>query len=169
MLARLTAEQQRQIALAEKKAAAEAKAKAEAEQSRNVTTSRNDTRESTGQAVTGSGRGAKALAFARAQLGKPYRFGATGPSAYDCSGLTGAAWRPPESACRAPRSPSSTTAVPSSKSDLQLGDLVFFYSGISHVGLYAGNGMVLHASRPGKPVEYIKMSYMPFAGARRPG
>ena len=40
------------------------------------------------------GRGAKALAFARAQLGKPYRFGASGPNAYDCSGLTGAAWRP---------------------------------------------------------------------------
>jgi cell wall-associated NlpC family hydrolase len=55
------------------------------------------------------------------------------------------------------------------KSDLQSGDLVFFYSGISHVGLYAGNGQVIHAPRPGKSVEYIKMSYMPYAGARRPG
>jgi hypothetical protein len=55
------------------------------------------------------------------------------------------------------------------KSDLQLGDLVFFYSDISHVGLYAGNGQVIHAPRPGKSVEYIKMSYMPYAGARRPG
>jgi cell wall-associated NlpC family hydrolase len=55
------------------------------------------------------------------------------------------------------------------KSDLQLGDLVFFYSDIHHVGLYAGNGQVIHAPRPGKSVEYIKMSYMPYAGARRPG
>ena len=56
------------------------------------------------------------------------------------------------------------------KSDLQLGDLVFFYPGsISHVGLYAGNGTIIHASRPGKPVQYIKMAYMPYAGARRPG
>ena len=56
-----------------------------------------------------------------------------------------------------------------SKADLQLGDLVFFYSDIHHVGLYAGNGQVIHAPRPGKYVEYIKMSYMPYAGARRPG
>ena len=56
------------------------------------------------------------------------------------------------------------------KSDLQLGDLVFFYPGsLCHVGLYAGNGQVIHAPRPGKSVEYIKMSYMPYAGARRPG
>jgi cell wall-associated NlpC family hydrolase len=58
---------------------------------------------------------------------------------------------------------------PVAKSDLQLGDLVFFYGDISHVGLYAGNGQVIHAPRPGKSVEYIKMSYMPYAGARRPG
>ena len=56
-----------------------------------------------------------------------------------------------------------------SKSELALGDLVFFYSGLSHVALYAGNGMVIHAPHPGSSVEYIKMSYMPYAGARRPG
>jgi peptidoglycan DL-endopeptidase CwlO len=56
-----------------------------------------------------------------------------------------------------------------SKSELALGDLVFFYSGLSHVALYAGNGMVIHAPNPGSSVEYIKMSYMPYAGARRPG
>jgi cell wall-associated NlpC family hydrolase len=56
-----------------------------------------------------------------------------------------------------------------SKSELQPGDLVFFYSGLSHVALYAGNGMILHSPRPGKVVEYTKMSYMPFVGARRPG
>jgi hypothetical protein len=55
-----------------------------------------------------------------------------------------------------------------SKSQLRNGDLVF-YRGISHVGLYAGNGKVIHGPRPGKKVSYIKMSYMPYAGARRPG
>ena len=55
------------------------------------------------------------------------------------------------------------------KSQLKPGDLVFFYSPVSHVSLYAGGGKVLHASKPGKPVGYIKMAYMPFAGARHIG
>ena len=54
------------------------------------------------------------------------------------------------------------------KSNLRKGDLVFFYSGISHVGIYAGKGKIIHASRPGRPVAYIKIKYMPYAGARRP-
>jgi len=56
-----------------------------------------------------------------------------------------------------------------SKSNLRNGDLVFFNRGISHVGLYAGNGKVIHAPRSGKSVSYIKMSSMPYMGARRPG
>ena len=167
VLAKLTAEQQRQIALEEKKAAA--KAKAEAERNATETTSRNDNRESTGPAVSGSGRGAKAIAFARAQLGKPYRFGASGPSAYDCSGLTGAAWRAAGVSLSRTSQSQFRDGRAVSKSELRPGDLVFFYSGLSHVALYAGNGMILHAPRPGKVVEYTKMSYMPFAGARRPG
>ncbi len=165
VLAKLTAEQQRQIALEEQKAAAEAKA--EAERNGTETTSRSDTRESTGS--VGSGRGAKALAFARAQLGKPYRFGASGPSAYDCSGLTGAAWRAAGVSLSRTSQSQYRDGRAVSKSELQPGDLVFFYSGLSHVALYAGNGMILHAPRPGKVVEYTKMSYMPFVGARRPG
>ena len=56
------------------------------------------------------------------------------------------------------------------RSDLRLGDLVFFYgSNPSHVGLYAGNGMVLNAPRPGKTVSYSRISSMPYAGAVRPG
>jgi cell wall-associated NlpC family hydrolase len=55
-----------------------------------------------------------------------------------------------------------------SRSHLKKGDLVFFYSGISHVAIYAGNGKVIHAPRPGKRVSYIKIKYMPFKGARRP-
>jgi peptidoglycan DL-endopeptidase CwlO len=58
---------------------------------------------------------------------------------------------------------------PMAKSDLQLGDLVFFYSDISYVGLYAGNRQVIHAPRPRKSVEYIKMSYMPSTSTSKPG
>ena len=84
-------------------------------------------------------------------------------------GLTYAAWK--SVGVSLPRSSRSQYGVGSyvAKSDLQLGDLVFFYSPISHVGLYAGNGTLLHAPRPGKVVQYIKMSYMPYAGAKRPG
>ena len=116
-----------------------------------------------------SNKGAKALAFAKKQVGDRYRFGASGPNAWDCSGLTAGAWKAagvslPHSARQQFRKGKKV-----SKSDLRPGDLVFFYRGISHVGIYAGNGKVLHASRPGKPVHYLKMSYMPYQGARRMG
>jgi len=118
---------------------------------------------------SGSSKGAKALAFAKRQLGDSYRFGASGPNSWDCSGLTAGAWRaagvslPHNSRAQYRRG----KAV--SRSNLRVGDLVFFYSPISHVAIYAGNGKVVHASRPGKPVNIGEMKYMPFAGARRPG
>ena len=117
---------------------------------------------------TSSSKGAKALAFARKQLGDPYRYGATGPNSWDCSGLTAGAWK--AAGIKLPHSSQQQynkgRAV--SKSNLKPGDLVFFYSGRSHVAIYAGNGKVIHASHPGAPVAYIKMKYMPYAGARRP-
>ena len=142
------------------------KAPAKAAESRGATqASANSTRSS----ASGSSRGAKALAYAKAQLGEPYARSGAGPSSWDCSGLTMMAWGSagvslPHSS-RQQFSRGKTVA----KSDLQPGDLVFFYSDIHHVGLFAGNGQVIHAPRPGKSVEYIKMSYMPYAGARRPG
>ena len=119
--------------------------------------------------VSKSSRGAKALAFAKKQVGDSYRYGGTGPNAWDCSGLTGGAWK--AAGIRIPRTSQAQYRAGRkvSKSDLKPGDLVFFYSGISHVGIYAGSGKVIHASRPGKPIGYIKMSYMPYKGARRPG
>jgi cell wall-associated NlpC family hydrolase len=118
--------------------------------------------------ATSSGKGAKALAFAKKQLGDSYRYGATGPNSWDCSGLTGGAWK--AAGVKLPRTSQAQYRVGKkvSKSNLKPGDLVFFYSGISHVAIYAGNGNVIHASRPGKPVAYIKMKYMPYQGARRP-
>ena len=174
VLARLNAAEQKAIAEEAKKAADEAKRTAEgrsSSSSSSSSTSSSSSPTTDAPAAKGTGRGATALAFAKKQLGKPYSFGATGPSSYDCSGLTGAAWR----AAGVSLSRTSQSQIRDgravAKSDLQPGDLVFFYSSTSpsHVGLYAGNGMLLHAPRPGKSVEYIKMSYMPFSGARRPG
>jgi peptidoglycan DL-endopeptidase CwlO len=159
VLAKLSASQREQIADARKKEEARATAAA--------TSSRGSTRSAT--TSSGSGRGAKALAYARAQLGEPYARNGDGPSSWDCSGLTMRAWG--SVGVSLPHSSGQQYNIGRSvaKSDLELGDLVFFYSGISHVGLYAGNGQVIHAPQPGQYVEYIKMSYMPYAGARRPG
>ena len=188
VLAKLTAAQQKQLAEAEKKASAKANSEGRAATKAPVKTSAKSrvgakppaktnaqsrpatksSRDSTSTPATGSSKGAKALAYAKAQLGEPYVRNAAGPSSWDCSGLTMRAWG--SVGVSLPHSSgqqySRGRSVP--KSDLQLGDLVFFYSDISHVGLYAGNGQVIHAPRPGKSVEYIKMSYMPYAGARRP-
>ncbi|MET9950456.1 NlpC/P60 family protein [Streptomyces sp. NPDC006339] len=114
-------------------------------------------------------RAAEAIAFARAQIGKPYVWGATGPSAYDCSGLTQASWR--AAGVSLPRT--TYTQINAgrrvSRSELAPGDLVFFYSGISHVGLYIGGGQMIHAPRPGAPVRVAPIDEMPFAGATRVG
>jgi cell wall-associated NlpC family hydrolase len=117
----------------------------------------------------GSNKGAIALAFAKKQLGDGYAYGGTGPSRWDCSGLTQGAYR--AAGVKLPHSSRGQMRYGKavSKANLRPGDLVFFYSPVSHVAIYAGGGKVIHASRPGKPVGYIKMSYMPFAGARRIG
>ena len=177
VLERLSAEERRRIAEEKRKEAAEARREAEKASDNSAPTrsktsskssSRSDTRESI-PASTGSGRGATALAFAKAQLGKPYQYASAGPNSYDCSGLTSASWK--AAGVTLPRTSQAQYGVGRavSQSELAPGDLVFFYSGLSHVALYAGNGMVIHAPHPGSSVEYIKMSYMPYAGARRPG
>ncbi len=121
-------------------------------------------------AAPASGKGAQVVAFARSQIGKPYVFGATGPGSYDCSGLTMAAWRSVGVQLSRTSQAQINDGVAVSRSNLQPGDLVFFYGNPpSHVGIYAGNGTVIHAPRPGSSVEYTKLSYMPFSGARRPG
>jgi cell wall-associated NlpC family hydrolase len=158
VLTKLTADERKKIADANQRAAARANAAGAAA-----------SRDAARTPVSGSGKGAKALAFAKAQLGEPYVRNGAGPNGWDCSGLTMKAWGSvgvslPHSAGQQYNRGRSVA-----KSDLQLGDLVFFYNDISHVGLYAGNGRVIHAPHPGASVEYIKMSYMPYRGARRPG
>ncbi|MFE7117962.1 NlpC/P60 family protein [Streptomyces sp. NPDC057654] len=113
-------------------------------------------------------RAARAVSFAYAALGKPYVWGATGPSAYDCSGLTQAAWR--AAGVSLPRTTYTQINAGSrvGRSELTLGDLLFFYSGVSHVGIYVGDGKMIHAPRPGAPVRVAPIDQMPFAGATRP-
>ncbi|WP_245536865.1 C40 family peptidase [Thermomonospora curvata] len=118
-----------------------------------------------------SGPARVALQFAYAQLGKPYQYGAAGPNAYDCSGLTMRSWG--AAGVSLPRTTysqySATRRV--AKSDLQPGDLVFF-SGLGHVGIYVGNGQMIHAPRTGKNVEVVSITSGYYAanyyGAGRP-
>ncbi|MGW7362554.1 NlpC/P60 family protein [Streptomyces sp. NPDC054841] len=118
-------------------------------------------------APAANARAAQAVTYAYGALGKPYVWGATGPSAYDCSGLTQAAWR--AAGVSLPRTTytqiNAGRSVP--RSQLAPGDLVFFYSGISHVGLYIGGGRMIHAPRPGAPVRIAPIDEMPYAGATR--
>ncbi|MEU9469056.1 C40 family peptidase [Streptomyces avermitilis] len=90
-----------------------------------------------------------ALAFARAQIGRPCVWGATGPDSYDCSSLTQAAWKAAGVALprTAPQQASTGTEIP--LTDLRPGDLIFFYDNLSHVGLFTGGGMMIHAPSPG--------------------
>ncbi|MFI6930047.1 NlpC/P60 family protein [Streptomyces sp. NPDC050287] len=112
-------------------------------------------------------RAAAAVAYAYAKLGSPYVWGATGPDAFDCSGLIQAAYR--SAGISLPRTTYAQIGAGRrvSRSELLPGDLVFFYSGISHVGLYIGNGQMIHAPNPSAPVRLAPVGEMPFAGATR--
>ncbi|EGX56620.1 NPL/P60 family secreted protein [Streptomyces zinciresistens K42] len=112
-------------------------------------------------------RAAAAISYARSKLGSPYVWGATGPDAFDCSGLTQAAFR--AAGVSLPRTTYAQidTGRRVSRAELLPGDLVFFYSGISHVGLYIGGGRMIHSPNPSSRVRVAPISEMPFAGATR--
>ncbi|MGX9883540.1 C40 family peptidase [Streptomyces sp. NPDC002276] len=101
----------------------------------------------------------QAVAFARAQVGKPYVVGAAGPGSYDCSGLTQAAWK--AAGVALPRATTSqANAGPTvSLDDAQPGDLLFFHDDVSHVGVYVGDGMMIHAPQPGAYVREESIHY----------
>lgn len=108
-----------------------------------------------------------AMNTALAKLGAPYRYGASGPNAFDCSGLV--KWSFAQAGIVLPRTSraQSTVGTPVSKANLQPGDLVFFYSPVSHVAIYIGGGKVVHASTSSSPVKISNLSGMPFHNARR--
>jgi cell wall-associated NlpC family hydrolase len=116
-----------------------------------------------------TGRAAVAVATALAQLGKPYVYGAAGPDAFDCSGLTMYSWAAAGVSLSHSSAVQSGTGVPVSISELQPGDLVFYYSPVSHVAMYIGNGQVVHAPHTGSVVQIVPLTSMPIAWARRVG
>jgi cell wall-associated NlpC family hydrolase len=181
LMSRLTAEEKARLAAIEKKkqeeaarkAAELARQQAEQQQAREEAAQQQesadtpDTPESSGQATppapsadsSYAAKAEKALAFARAQIGKPYVWGATGPGSYDCSGLTQAAWK--TAGVTIPRTTydqvDAGTTVPVSQA--LPGDLVFFYDDVTHVGIYIGNGMMIHAPKPGTYVREESIYY----------
>jgi len=116
-----------------------------------------------------SGRAKIAVDTAMAQIGDAYVYGAGGPNAFDCSGLTSYAWA--AAGVSLPHSSraqmGSGTSV--SSNQLQPGDLVFYYSPVSHVAMYIGGGMIVHASNPSRPVGVAGVFSMPYSGAVRVG
>ncbi|MET9110379.1 C40 family peptidase [Streptomyces zhihengii] len=188
LLDRLTAEEKARLAAAERKkeeearrkaeekakAEAEARAAAEAEAARQERERQQQEQPppsgGTGGTTDGgyTAKADKVLAFARAQIGKPYVWGATGPSSYDCSGLTQAAWK--AAGVDLPRTTWDQVEVGKrvATADLLPGDLVFFYDDISHVGIYIGDGMMIHAPKPGANVREESIYYMPIYGSVRP-
>ena len=144
---------------AEKAAAAAAKADAAAKKAPKA--------DSEPKVAAASSAGAKAVAFAKGEIGTPYRYGATGPSAYDCSGLVMAAFK--KAGVDLPRTSAAQSRVGTavSRNELKPGDLVFFYSPVSHVGIYLGGGKMVHASTSGEPVKISDIGRRPFHNARR--
>lgn len=188
VLSRLTAQERERLAKAQAAAAAQAAARAAAEISRSatrpasptgntITTSgaaspaatNNTSNDSSAAAGSASGRAATAMAFAMSKIGGPYVYGGTGPTGYDCSGLTQAAWA--AAGVSLPRTAAEQFEVgtPVSIGSLQPGDLVFYYPGISHVAMYIGDGRIVHAANPGSGITTGSVGEMPIQGARRVG
>lgn len=116
-----------------------------------------------------SGMAAVAVRYALAQVGKRYVYGASGPNAFDCSGLTMAAWGAAGVGLSHYSGAQWREGTHVSESELKPGDLVFYYRGLSHVGMYIGNGMVVNALNPSSGVRISSLHSMPYMGAVRVG
>ena len=107
--------------------------------------------------------------YALSKVGDSYVWGASGPNAFDCSGLTHAGVRARRDLAAAlVERPVRLGPARLAQFSLQPGDLVFFYSPIHHVGIYIGGGMIVHAANPGEGVTTAPLSSMPYSGAVRP-
>jgi cell wall-associated NlpC family hydrolase len=114
-----------------------------------------------------AGDGAAVVQAAPTCVGSPYSWGATGPNAFDCSGLI--KWAFLQSGKSLPRSSQALASggQPVSVAELQPGDIVTFYSDASHAGIYIGDGNMVHASTCGTPVRVAPISSAPIYNARR--
>lgn len=116
----------------------------------------------------GSDRAQAVVDAALSKVGSRYVWGTSGPNTFDCSGLTSWAYRQiGVNLTRSSRAQYSSAGYKVSKSDLQPGDLVFYYSPVSHVGIYIGNGKIVDAANPRSGVRVTSLNSMPFTGARR--
>lgn len=111
--------------------------------------------------------GQKALDAARSAIGSPYVYGAAGPSSFDCSGLTSWAYR--QAGVEIPRTSQAQAGAGQQVSldALQPGDIIAYYGGASHVGIYTGNGTIIDALNSGTPVQERSLHYMPIHSAFR--
>jgi cell wall-associated NlpC family hydrolase len=123
--------------------------------------------EAPAEVVASSDAAQVAVDTAMAQLGDPYVWAAAGPNAFDCSGLTQYAYAAAGITLPHSSAAQSTMGTAVSRAGLQPGDLVFFYSPVSHVGMYIGNGRMVHASTSGQPVIVSTVDMKGYAGARR--
>ncbi|MES5816461.1 NlpC/P60 family protein [Streptomyces sp. RG80] len=172
LLSKLTAEEKARLAAIEKEKqeeaarkaaelakqqAAEDKAAQEAAAAQESTSGSSSSSQATDSSY--ATKAEKALAFARSQVGKPYVWGATGPDSYDCSGLTQAAWN--AAGITLPRTTYDQVnfGATVTLANARPGDLVFFYDDVTHVGLYIGNGMMIHAPKPGAYVREESIYY----------
>ncbi|MEJ1196508.1 MULTISPECIES: NlpC/P60 family protein [unclassified Streptomyces] len=120
-----------------------------------------------GDAGPVSGRAAAAVAAARSALGKPYVWGANGPTGFDCSGLT--QWSYAQAGVGLPRTSQAQSGAGQRVSLAQArpGDLVAYRDDASHIGMYVGDGQVIHAPYPGAPVRYDPVGMMPVSSVTR--
>ncbi|MFD7337897.1 NlpC/P60 family protein [Streptomyces violascens] len=116
-----------------------------------------------------SGAAGQAVAFAMAQIGKPYGWGDVGPSSYDCSGLTSVAWA--HAGHPIPRTSQAQWQGLHhvSLGSAQPGDLIIYFHDATHVGMYIGGGQIVHAPRPGRTITTAPAASMPILGMVRPG
>ncbi|MFZ4299359.1 NlpC/P60 family protein [Streptomyces cinereoruber] len=122
----------------------------------------------TGLKAEATAEGLKAVEFATAQIGKPYGWGDEGPDSFDCSGLTQSAWG--SAGLRIPRtSQEQWRLLPRvDVKDMRPGDLIVYFQDASHIGMYVGDGMMVHAPRPGRNITLAGAGSMEILGVVRP-
>lgn len=111
--------------------------------------------------------GQRIVEIAQSKIGAPYVYGASGPNAFDCSGFT--SWVYAQVGKQIPRTSQAqaSAGTPVAYNDLQPGDIVSFYGGASHVGIYIGDGKIIDALNSGTPVQERPLDYMPIHSAVR--
>lgn len=121
-----------------------------------------------GAGAEASEQGRKAVAYATAQIGKPYEWGAEGPKTYDCSGLTSEAWRTGGQGIPRTSQEQWKRLTRVAVAEMRPGDLVIYFEDASHVGMYVGDGAIVHAPRPGRTITIAGAGSMPILGVVRP-